>query len=147
MNFIISQGGCSSWAIMEWAGTSFPVMIDGFEYNAHGRNSDYISFLQNSRPNDKKIYYEEGDEIVIEPSHGAKAELRVSEVGSIRSIKVTEPGEGFKEMPNVYIKSKRGVRSKLLPQLGVNRMSAEAVREPSLADKIIQVVDTVGGLA
>lgn len=64
MNFIISQGGCSSWAIMKWAGTPFPVMIDGFEYNAHGRNSDYISFLQNSRPNDKKVYYEKGDRVL-----------------------------------------------------------------------------------
>ena len=106
-----------------------------------------IMYLGSIVIDDAGIYYEEGDEIVIEPSHGAKAELRVSEVGSIRSIKVTEPGEGFKEMPNVYIKSKRGVRSKLLPQLGVNRVSAEAVREPGLADKIIQVVDTVGGLA
>ena len=106
-----------------------------------------IMYLGSIVIDDPGIYYEEGDEIIIEPSHGAKAEFRVSEVGSIRSIKVTEPGEGFKEMPNVYIKSKRGVRSKLLPQLGVNRVSTEAVREPSLADKIIQVVDTVGGLA
>ena len=106
-----------------------------------------IMYLGSIVIDDPGIYYEEGDEIVIEPSHGAKAELRVSEVGSIRSIKVTQPGEGFKEMPNVYIKSKTGVRSKLLPQLGVNRVSAEAVREPGLADKVIQVVDTVGGYA
>ena len=42
MNFIISQGGCSSWAIMKWAGTPFPVMIDGFEYNAHGLSLIHI---------------------------------------------------------------------------------------------------------
>ena len=106
-----------------------------------------IMYLGSIVIDDPGIYYEQGDEIIIEPSHGAKAELTVSDVGSIRSIKVTEPGEGFKEMPNVYIKSKKGVRSKLLPQLGVNRVSAEAVREPGLADKIIQVVDTVGGYA
>ena len=114
-----------------------------------GANGTYpvIMYLGSIVIDDPGIYYEEGDEIVIEPSHGAKAELRVSEVGSIRSIKVTEPGEGFKEIPNVYIKSKRGIRSKLLPQLGVNRVSAESVREPSLADKVIQVKNTVGGYA
>ena len=106
-----------------------------------------IMYLGSIMIDDPGIYYEQGDEIVIEPSHGAKAELTVSDVGSIRSIKVTEPGEGFKELPNVYVKSKRGVRSKLLPQLGVNRVSAEAVREPGVADKVIQVVDTVGGYA
>jgi len=106
-----------------------------------------IMYLGSIVIDDPGIYYEDGDEIVIEPSHGAKAELRVSEVGSIRSIKVTEPGEGFKEMPNVYVKSKKGLRSNLLPQLGVNRVSAEAVREPGIADKVIQVVNTVGGYA
>ena len=106
-----------------------------------------IMYLGSIMIDDPGIYYEEGDEIVIEPSHGAKAELRVSDVGSIRSIKVTEPGEGFKELPNVYVKSKNGLRSNLIPQLGVNRVSAEAVREPGVADKVIQVVDTVGGYA
>ena len=106
-----------------------------------------IMYLGSIVIDDAGIYYEEGDEIVIEPSHGAKAELRVSDVGSIRSIKVTQPGEGFKELPNVYVKSKNGLRSNLIPQLGVNRVSAESVREPGVADKVIQVVDTVGGYA
>ena len=106
-----------------------------------------IMYLGSIVIDDPGIYYEEGDEIIIEPSHGAKAELRVSDVGSIRSIKVTEPGEGFKELPNVYVKSKKGLRSNLLPQLGVNRVSAEAVKEPGVADKVIQVVNTVGGYA
>ena len=106
-----------------------------------------IMYLGSIVIDDPGVYYEEGDEIVIEPSHGAKAELRVSDVGSIRSIKVTEPGEGFKELPNVYVKSKKGLRSNLLPQLGVNRVSAEAVKEPGVADKVIQVVNTVGGYA
>ncbi len=64
MNFIISQGGCSSWAIMRWAGTPFPIMIDGFEYNAHGRDPNHISFLQNAHPIDKKKSYKENDRVL-----------------------------------------------------------------------------------
>lgn len=48
MNFIISQGGCSSWAIMRWAGTPFPIMIDGFEYNAHGEIQIIFPFTKRS---------------------------------------------------------------------------------------------------
>ena len=49
---------------------------------------------------DPGIYYEEGDEIIIEPSH----ELLNLEYRRliIRSIKVTEPGEGFKEMKRLH---------------------------------------------
>ena len=42
MNIIISQGGCSSWGIMEWANNPFPVYINGMEYNAHSRDPNNI---------------------------------------------------------------------------------------------------------
>ena len=77
-----------------------------------------IMYLGSIVIDDPGIYYEEGDEIVIEPSHGAKAELRVSEVGSIRSIKVTEPGEGFKEMPNVTSNQREGSDLNFSPNSG-----------------------------
>ena len=89
--------------------------------------------------------YEEGDEVVITPSKGAKATLRVTPQGGVLGIKVTKSGEGFREMPRVYIKSKTGIGARLLPQLGVNRVSAKLAKEPGVADKIVQVVDVAGG--
>ena len=89
--------------------------------------------------------YEEGDEVVITPSNGAKATLRVTPQGGVLGIKVTKSGEGFREMPRVYIKSKTGIGARLLPQLGVNRVSAKLATEPGVADKIVQVVDVAGG--
>ena len=49
MNLIISQGGCSSWGIMEWANNPFPVYINGMEYNAHTRDPNNISFIDDLR--------------------------------------------------------------------------------------------------
>ena len=89
--------------------------------------------------------YEDGDEVVITPSNGAKATLRVTPQGGVLGIKVTKSGEGFREMPRVYIKSKTGIGARLLPQLGVNRVSAKLATEPGVADKIVQVVDVAGG--
>jgi len=64
MNYIISQGGCSSYGIMRWAKTPFPIIIDGFEYNAHGRDPNYISFLSSLLPIDRKKLYQKGDKVL-----------------------------------------------------------------------------------
>ena len=111
----------------------FPVASDG--------TYPVIMYMMGFIVADPGVKYEEGDEIVIEPALGAKAELKVTPQGGIRSIKVTQQGEGYKELPNVYIKSKNGLGARLLPQLGVNRVSDIQMSDPEIASKSISVMD------
>jgi len=94
------------------------------------------------------ILYNEGDEIVIEPNHGAKAVPVLGKSGQILSVKVTEPGEGFTEMPEVYVRSETGFNSTLLPKFCIDRLGEDKLKEPSemerLQGKLISVIDCVG---
>lgn len=90
--------------------------------------------------------YKEGDEVIIEPDNGAKAVIKTSNSGGIYRIKVTETGEGFKEMPKIYIKSDTGIGARLLPQLGVNRVDKDDI-DADTADKVVNVTDTTGSVA
>ena len=90
--------------------------------------------------------YKDGDEVIISPSKGAKAVIETSPSGGVYRIKVTETGEGFKEMPRVYIKSDTGIGSRLLPQLGVNRVEEDKI-DADTVDKVVNVADTTGSIA
>ena len=88
--------------------------------------------------------YQETDEIVIEPNNGAVAVSKFGPFGAIESVKVTSPGEGFKEVPSIYIQSETGYNARLLPIFRIDRVSKDEVKEPELQDKIISVIDCVG---
>ena len=91
------------------------------------------------------IDYQPGDEVIIEPNHGAKAEAKFDEYGRVLSVKVTEGGEGFVSVPKVFIKSKTGFGSKLIPKFCIDRVGLNDLeRNPALQDQIISVVDCVG---
>lgn len=90
--------------------------------------------------------YKNGDEVIISPSKGAKAVIETSPSGGVYRIKVTETGEGFKEMPKIYIKSDTGIGSRLLPQLGVNRVEEDKI-DADTVDKVVNVADTTGSIA
>ena len=93
------------------------------------------------------VKYEVGDEIVISPSKGAKAKIhKVTEQGGIVSIKLTSQGEGYKEMPNVFVKSTNGTGAKLLPQLGVNRVTEDDLEDEEIESKVVDVVDSTGSI-
>jgi len=92
---------------------------------------------------DSGVGYQEDDQIIIEPSLGAKAVPQFDGFGRLISIKVTEGGEGFTSRPDIYIKSETGINAKLIPKFCIDRVSEERVREVGL-DKVIQVVDCVG---
>ena len=87
--------------------------------------------------------YQEIDEVVIEPSMGAEASIQVDEFGRLIGIKVTKPGEGFKEWPTIYIKSETGYNGVLRPKLCIDRISSDRVEEVGF-EKVISVVDCVG---
>lgn len=88
--------------------------------------------------------YSESDKIIIEPSNGANATPKYGAFGAIESIKLTSSGEGFVEIPRVYIQTETGYNSKLIPVFDIDRVSEDRLKEPGIQDEIISVVDCVG---
>lgn len=102
----------------------------------------YICDIIIQRPG---INYQEGDEIVIEPSNGATAELKLGDFGKIVGVKVTNGGEGFTEMPKITVRSQSGFNSELIPKFCIDRVGENDLeRDPTFQDKIVTVIDCVG---
>ena len=103
-----------------------------------------ITHLASMYVEDSGVGYSNSDEVVITPSEGAEASITVTELGAIKTIKVTKKGEGFKVKPTAYIKSKGGIGAIINPQLGIDTVDEEKLKEPGVKDKVIQVKDVVG---
>jgi hypothetical protein len=103
-----------------------------------------ITYLSSIYVEDPGVGYSLSDEVVITPSEGATATINVTDLGAIKSIRVTKKGEGFKVKPTVYIKSRGGIGAVLSGQLGIDNVDEERMREPGVSDKIIQVNDVAG---
>jgi hypothetical protein len=88
--------------------------------------------------------YSPDDKIIIEPSNGASASINVSATGVILRVDVINSGEGFKEMPAVYIRSRTGYRANLIPRLGVVRVGDDLTTLPINYEKVINVIDCPG---
>ena len=93
---------------------------------------------------DSGFNYSEGDQIIIEPDIGAKAERKFDAQGRLISVKVTEGAEGFTEFPTVYIRSNSGYNAELRPKLCIDRVGSDKLREPMVQDKVVSVIDCVG---
>ena len=100
-----------------------------------------LTKMQTIYVKDPGVGYATGDEVVIDPPEGAKAEITVTPVGGIKTIRVTSEGEGFKVLPRVWVRSRGGVGAVLSPILGIDRVSVERLKEPGIAEKVIQVTD------
>ena len=103
-----------------------------------------ITHLASMYVEDSGVGYSNSDEVVITPSEGAEATITVTELGAIKTIKVTKKGEGFKVKPTAYIKSKGGIGAIINPQLGIDTVDEEKLKEPGVKDKVIQVKDVAG---
>jgi len=90
------------------------------------------------------ISYKSGDRVVINPDRGATAEIDVNNMGNITAVRVTSPGEGFQEIPQVYVESDTGFNGELNPRFRIDRVSDDEIASPQLQDKIVSVVDCVG---
>jgi hypothetical protein len=88
--------------------------------------------------------YSPDDKIIIEPSNGASASAIISASGVILRVDVINSGEGFKEMPAVYIRSRTGYRANLIPRLGVVRVGDDLTTLPINYEKVINVIDCPG---
>lgn len=103
-----------------------------------------VLYLCEIRVLETGINYASTDEVIIEPNFGAKATLQTGDEGIVLSVKVTESGEGFTEVPKVYIKTETGINAVLVPKLCIDRVGDDALKEPRLQDKVVSVVDCVG---
>jgi len=93
------------------------------------------------------VGYSENDEIIIEPNAGARVAVKYDELGGVESIKVTAGGEGFTQMPDVYIKSETGFNAELLPVFCIERIAKDEVKEyveGQTTGQLITVIDCVG---
>ena len=74
----------------------------------------------------------------------AVATITVTELGAIKNIKVTKKGEGFKVKPTAISSLKVVLEAIINPQLGIDTVDEEKLKEPGVSDKVIQVKDVVG---
>jgi hypothetical protein len=88
------------------------------------------------------INYKSTDKVIIEPSNGAEATFTLDDLGAVTSVKVTKGGEGFIELPEIYIESETGINAVLLPRLCIDRIG-EDVDKP-VTGGLVSVVDCVG---
>ena len=117
------------------------------KYPSLGGGNSYpvVLYLCEIIVNDAGLGYKDTDQVIIKPDYGATATPKFDNFGRLLSVKVTAGGEGFQEVPRVYIKSETGFGSEIIPKFCIDRKGADDLeREPSLQDKIITVVDCVG---
>lgn len=104
-----------------------------------------ITHLSTIFVQDPGVGYSSSDEVIITPNEGAEVSINVTDMGAIRSIRVTKKGEGFKVRPTAYIKSRGGIGAVLIPQLGIDTVDEELLNEPGISDRVIQVRDVARG--
>jgi hypothetical protein len=90
------------------------------------------------------VGYQQGDKVIIEPSYGAEITPQFNELGQLTSVKVISGGEGFQQIPTIYIESETGFNAEIVPRFCIDRVGVDQVKEPTAQDKIISVVDCVG---
>ena len=88
--------------------------------------------------------YSDGDQVIIEPPNGATAKATISPNGAIIKIDVLTKGEGFTEIPKIYIQSQTGYRANLIARLCVERVGDDLTIVPVNLEKVIKVVDCPG---
>ena len=88
--------------------------------------------------------YEETDKVVVEPANGAEITPQYGPWGNLIDLKIVSGGEGFQEMPKVYIESKTGFNARIIPKLCIDRVGVDKLKQPEIQDKLVSVVDCVG---
>ena len=127
-----------------------PSLMEGLDIDSIGRypsTSSYpvVMYLCELIVGKSGMDYKTTDEVVIEPNVGATATPKFDKFGRLLSIKVTSGGEGFKEVPKVYIKSNSGFGSQITPKFCIDRIGQNDLeRDPGLQDKVVSVIDCVG---
>jgi hypothetical protein len=93
------------------------------------------------------LNYTPGDEVVIEPSNGAKASAEFSESGRLIKIKILSGGEGFITRPKITIKSSTGFNASIIPVLCIDKIGTDDKNIiPYDSTKVLHVVDCPGNI-
>ena len=90
------------------------------------------------------VGYQQDDKVIIEPSYGAEITPQFNELGQLTSVKVISGGEGFQQIPTIYIESETGFNVEIIPRFCIDRVGVDKVKEPKTQDKIISIIDCVG---
>lgn len=118
---------------------SSEVVSGGYPVNGEGAY-DVILILEDIIIDDSGFNYTNNDELVIEPDNGAEATVKLDQAGRVFSTKVTNGGEGFTDIPRIWIRSETGYNAKLTPKFRTERVSGE-VSLPLPQDKLMVVID------
>ena len=92
------------------------------------------------------INYNENDKIIIEPNAGATAVPKYNSNGGVESVKITSGGEGFTQIPDVYILSETGYNAELKPVFCPDRIARDELKEydPQGKIQLVTIIDCVG---
>jgi hypothetical protein len=96
---------------------------------------------------DSGINYNCGvDQIVIEPSNGAKISYECDTFGRISKVNVDDGGLGFNKVPDIRMVTDTGINATFRPQFAVERDPVAAVLAGELSQDggLLQVTDLVG---
>lgn len=94
------------------------------------------------------VNYEQGDEIIMEPSYGGKLCPVFNDIGQLIDVVICEPGGLFDDYPKIYIRSQTGINANILPIFRVRREDEDpdANARRMSGDRIITVDDCIGRL-
>ena len=70
--------------------------------------------------------------------------MEADNVGRVNKVKVTAGGEGFKEMPLIYVRSATGFNSVLSAKFCVRQVGKDEMFEPETQERVVTVVNCVG---
>lgn len=91
------------------------------------------------------INYDVNDKITVEPSNGLELEPKYDKNGKLIDVKVTNPGIGFVEFPEIRIYSDTGFNANIIPIFNVLRLKEyEDLGTIPNGVESISVVDCVG---
>lgn len=110
-----------------------------------GSDSTYpvILYLCEIIIQDPGFNYTQDDELVISPDNGASASFKLDEAGRIISVTVDAGGEGFTDIPSIYINSQTGYNATLTPKFCIDRVTDE-FKEPAINERLVTVIDCTG---
>lgn len=93
---------------------------------------------------DPGVNYNNTDKVIISPSNGATAEIKVNDAGAVEKISVTNCGVGYTDIPNIYIQSETGINATFSPKFTIIKGQDLATVPPGT--ELIHVVNCVGSI-
>jgi hypothetical protein len=128
-------------------GNNGETVFDSFPYLNIG-SYPVILYLCDIVIENAGLNYSSEDKVVIEPNPtGAEIEVTFGPFGTVNSVRITNPGNGFTERPNIYIQSETGYNAQLLPVFCISRIGDDKdgdIPDDVLFGRVVSVVDCVG---